>query len=331
MSEPMSSGDIEDVLSSIRRLVSEDLRPMQRTAAPAAAAVDADKLILTPALRIVPGPGKPDDAPARPTGSSPESGLATASVDGPDATFAPEIQDIQPEQEPSTEAGEWLPEQEAAWSEDTAPEDAFADDRTPENAVPKAADATLASRYEGETKSAEHDDGDTTESGADAPHLSDILSTIGNAVNEASQEWEAETGDAGFDEMGWSAPEWVEEAELVDPSEAQHTTDHPRASAPSSTIRNERSRNDQAEADAVAEILAASARKSQSPESSEPEPEADMFAEDEGYFDETVLRDLVRDLIREELSGTLGERITRNVRKLVRAEINRALTARDFD
>ena len=36
-------------------------------------------------------------------------------------------------------------------------------------------------------------------------------------------------------------------------------------------------------------------------------------------------------LIREELSGTLGERITRNVRKLVRAEINRALTARDFD
>jgi hypothetical protein len=31
------------------------------------------------------------------------------------------------------------------------------------------------------------------------------------------------------------------------------------------------------------------------------------------------------------LQGELGERITRNVRKLVRAEINRALMARDLD
>jgi hypothetical protein len=48
-------------------------------------------------------------------------------------------------------------------------------------------------------------------------------------------------------------------------------------------------------------------------------------------FDETVLRDLVRDLIREELQGALGERITRNVRKLVRAELNRALAVHDFE
>ena len=47
-------------------------------------------------------------------------------------------------------------------------------------------------------------------------------------------------------------------------------------------------------------------------------------------FDEAVLRDLVRDLIREELQGALGERITRNVRKLVRAELNRALAVHDF-
>jgi cell pole-organizing protein PopZ len=46
-------------------------------------------------------------------------------------------------------------------------------------------------------------------------------------------------------------------------------------------------------------------------------------------FDEEVLRDLVRDLIREELQGQLGERITRNIRKLVRAEIARALAVQD--
>jgi hypothetical protein len=38
----------------------------------------------------------------------------------------------------------------------------------------------------------------------------------------------------------------------------------------------------------------------------------------------------VAQLIREELQGELGTRITRNVRKLVRREIQRALAARDL-
>jgi hypothetical protein len=38
-------------------------------------------------------------------------------------------------------------------------------------------------------------------------------------------------------------------------------------------------------------------------------------------FDEDILRELVRDILREELAGKMGERITRNIRKLVRAEI----------
>lgn len=48
-------------------------------------------------------------------------------------------------------------------------------------------------------------------------------------------------------------------------------------------------------------------------------------------LDEAALQEIVRQMIREELQGDLGERITRNVRKLVRAEINRALIARDLD
>jgi hypothetical protein len=48
-------------------------------------------------------------------------------------------------------------------------------------------------------------------------------------------------------------------------------------------------------------------------------------------LDEAGLQEIVRQMIREELQGALGERITRNVRKLVRAEINRALMARDLD
>lgn len=71
MSEPMSNPEIEDVLSSIRRLVSEDLRPAARPAAdpvPDAAAVVGEKLILTPALRVV-EPAAP--AVAEATGDAP--------------------------------------------------------------------------------------------------------------------------------------------------------------------------------------------------------------------------------------------------------------------
>ena len=50
-----------------------------------------------------------------------------------------------------------------------------------------------------------------------------------------------------------------------------------------------------------------------------------------GQIDDTALRDAVRRVLREELSGEMGERITRNVRKLVRREINRVLASRELD
>lgn len=48
-------------------------------------------------------------------------------------------------------------------------------------------------------------------------------------------------------------------------------------------------------------------------------------------LDEAELVLIVRRVIREELQDVLGERITRNVRKLVRAEINRALTLQTLE
>ena len=52
---------------------------------------------------------------------------------------------------------------------------------------------------------------------------------------------------------------------------------------------------------------------------------------DTAKIDEASVRPLVAALIREELQGELGERITRNVRKLVRQEIQRALTVRELE
>ena len=58
--------------------------------------------------------------------------------------------------------------------------------------------------------------------------------------------------------------------------------------------------------------------------------DAAPFGADE-YLDEEMLRDLVSEIVRSELQGALGERITRNVRKLVRREIHRALTSQDLE
>jgi hypothetical protein len=58
---------------------------------------------------------------------------------------------------------------------------------------------------------------------------------------------------------------------------------------------------------------------------------AGLYAGDSVEFDEEALREMVSEIVRQELQGALGERITRNVRKLVRREINRVLAAQDFD
>ena len=56
-----------------------------------------------------------------------------------------------------------------------------------------------------------------------------------------------------------------------------------------------------------------------------------VLGEELTALDEDALRDLVADIVREELQGALGERITRNVRKLVRREIHRALAAQELE
>ncbi|MHA6263743.1 hypothetical protein ACXYMO_11115 [Arenibacterium sp. CAU 1754] len=70
-----------------------------------------------------------------------------------------------------------------------------------------------------------------------------------------------------------------------------------------------------------------------SPETAEPEAEdtTDALTLDDSLMDEETLRELVADIVRQELQGALGERITRNVRKLVRREIHRALSTQELD
>lgn len=243
MSEPMSSVEIEDVLSSIRRLVSDDLRaqpraPQPQVEAPAQAA--GDKLLLTPALRIV-----PDAEPE----IEPEPAFHSIRTDGASVTEA-------------------APE--AAF---VALDDDLAQEVGAEAAAPQGVVTDLSDYYEDEVAAA---------APADTVIPEAIFAARDEAPAAAPSQPQADTAQA--DERDWAdAAEAAVRAELED-----------------STINT-----------AFAQFL-------------DDAPET-------GSMDEEALRDMVRDIIREELQGTLGERITRNVRKLVRAEVARALAVRDFE
>ena len=291
MSEPLTSHEIEDVLSSIRRLVSEDLRPARAVpaapaAAPAAApeakaedaAPEAGKLLLTPALRVVP--------------AEPEEGAAPA----------------------------W-PEPETAGLADLADAPVF-----------PAAETAAAIAPAGDAYDEVYDDAGMQPAAAVTAEEDDVL--WASAGEEAG-----ETADPAPLHGHWTAQEvpgmeWVqEETDWVEPDPVAFVA-HPRK--PDLTEEPlARAWADRAEAAVRAELDdGPAAAETVVPPAAGPEETA---AEGPGLFDgeagidEEMLREIVRDIIREELAGTLGERITRNVRKLVRVEINRALTAREFE
>lgn len=67
------------------------------------------------------------------------------------------------------------------------------------------------------------------------------------------------------------------------------------------------------------------------PAEDDDDPDDEAVAPAAAEIDEDALRLMVAQLIREELRGVLGERITSNVRKLVRREIQRALRDQTLD
>lgn len=285
MSEPMSNHEIEDVLSSIRRLVSEDLRPAPRSGtimpdAPAAtpeARPAPEKLILTPAFRVV-------DAPAA---TAPESVM-------PETAMSEDFAAAQP----VPEAGDVVSRLSAAMDDSPAdwesPEgDQMAWDEAPVQAAPKQ---TEPNQTPGPDPM------------AGRLHFSPMPDD-----RRADDDLAGQLGSDPADL--WTAP--VEDDAFAEVEELDTTQPPPRrvVSPP----------GDAGWADAAeAEVRAELDRETE-------EVGASMFDTQDVTFDEEVLRDLVRDIIREELAGTLGERITRNVRKLVRAEIARALAVREFE
>lgn len=272
MSDPVTNLEIEDVLASIRRLVTQADKPADPPESPSkqGAGLFSGRLVLTPALRVS------DDE------SEPESG----------DSFAP----VQPELVDGAEAAK------------TGEGALFFSDRRRLEQTIAALEAAVARQGDEWEPDGSEDEAAATELD---PKLAEVLAAAGqeDAPEPADPAQDDAAGpDAVFSHHGEDAPE--------------DTAPHPAETAATDPLGED---EEYYEDEIALEF---------DPES---EPDAELDHELSSYLEgvptleEDALRDLVIQIVRAELHGAMGERITANVRKLVRKEINRALASRELE
>ena len=155
----------------------------------------------------------------------------------------------------------------------------------------------------------------------DAPTLEETAAEFETAVTAQTDEFEPDEGES-FAQDAWAASAFPETESPEPASEPASEV----ASTPPVASEPEEPRQKSAD---LSEMIA---QELDAAFAAKPEDTPKQAAR--GILDEMsvdILRNLVSEIIREELAGALGEKITRNVRKLVQREINRALMARGID
>lgn len=306
MSDSASDRNVEDVLSSVRRLVSNELPRMPRPqpAKPAAA------LVLTEAHRI---PERPTPIRRQNTMSL-EDRIAEleAAVSARSDEWEPDGSEDQEQHRPHRIIYTRPPTEEEKSGRKTTlrlSQIALIETGPANEDEPEAApQEPLAFRHDGAESTDSEQEATTTEQAI----TEEITETVSNIAGDALAE------DAAFNAaLADAVKRSIEEipAEEAADTDAEPAPETSEAEATTVAVEVE------AEADEVNETA---------PEPTNiAAPVAAPVALDQINLDD--LRPLVSSLIREELQGELGERITRNVRKLVRREINRALSGREFE
>jgi hypothetical protein len=342
MSDPVSNAEIEDVLSSIRRLVSNGDRDKSHVSS-GATKESADKLVLTPALRV---DASQDVGDTESHHAENDPGLAAMS-DRFEFHHVPQEDEAATgdrEQEPAS-----LQEDDVQAEDGMTPE--ASDEDTPSETLPEAEHHDSAEGSDepalhehvsdiGETDAEHHGDTPSAEQGpqhdeesSDMSALEDRIAEVEDAVAARQDEWEPD----GDSEDPYSGSEVTPMAWEDYGPEPQHEQSEPVMRGPALVYASP----DTDPADTVDQPItedhdsaAISARVADPGEGSEKarDNEAALWSDDgDAIIDEETLRDMVSEIVRQELQGALGERITRNVRKLVRREIHRALTSQEFD
>jgi len=307
MSDPVTNTEIEDVLTSIRRLVSEN--------------------------RPLPDAGK-DEEPARPVAFDTSSAQDEVAQTEPASAEAPLALVLTPalrvEDAPEADGDERTDD----------PREGFDEADTPDVSEADLADETEVADEQDETVVVEsvdaEQDQDSYETEEDTPDVSEAVQD--DVMVEAASENEliAPEDEVAMpvDELRDVAPEEaVDEEQPFDFKQVLEARIHQFRDATSTEDLSYEPKVDASPdvADAVMDDLRAHMPEEIADSAEIVDVEALSEAMDEtAEIDEAMLREMVADIVRQELQGALGERITRNVRKLVRREIHRALAAHDL-
>lgn len=394
MNDSGSNNEIEDVLASIRRLVSKETTPPPAAPetsreAPAPAADENEFLVLTPSQRISRRVAEVvaarDAATAAGTGSrdlanelarlessiaeleavvSPAAAIA-ASPETEEAPFIEMTDDDLIEERPSAvtlafrssyaaEAPEKaqtpVPDEVQATVQEEgaaepAPDEEAADEEAaaplwsePDEIVDNAPEEGAAPRHEEPSRSANSPLPDEAFATPEFPAQDEVPDEVPEAAAAAAghpadaRDAEQDAEDASTDEppaLADAAGDTVAAPEAAQAEDEPDTEQTPDMLAETSDAAHP---DDTAEAPMRPTIV-----RGGQPVLHDAEPEEDDDPDDEAVapatakIDEDALRLMVAQLIREELRGVLGERITSNVRKLVRREIQRALRDQTLD
>lgn len=389
MSDPVTNVDIEDVLSSIRRLVSQDNAPRQET--PPA----PDALILTESQRVA--EPKEDAAGAveaeeeETPEAEPDEPTETVLLDEQEGDAHDDavqvepagdmVDDLPPEDVPDIDAGQdalvfrtshvvrselerAIEELEASMS--AAPEEGVGamddtlaglqdidwDARVVGSAAEGELEESVAAEDEpefadapDETHAAQEDEepeqADAEPAPAAAPRSSlEGLRLVTRASDASAEDFDGDY-DTGLDTL---SPSFAHrEDEEVSDDEGQGDIHEAVAGVAWEDVSDEDGTDADDPASAPMDFEHAEdedeAEAFRAPEPPFDSDQDDHFTDFEGVdapaspaaqIDEEQLREMVTEIVRTELQGELGERITRNVRKLVRREINRALAGQDL-
>jgi len=340
MSDPVTNVEIEDVLSSIRRLVSDGdkartrdpapVQPEETAAAPQELPPEAqeaqpevsakpEKFVLTPAFMVTDvdtvveadegGNDHPDIAWFEPETPEMDTGPDNAGAEHDDRH--PEAEEAQPEIE--------------AHPETDAPHEDQNDEAEGEHDAQNEAEALDVAEDLEEQKIEDRIDVVEAEpSNAGSPDRSELVATIAEleaAVGDDSDDFEPDGSETLSQTIEWpgAAVEALPERDVPDAVEVEDVPEAESGTAHASEDEN------------ATDITEASNDADEGIDEYG-DDDLDGLLEAEGVvIDEAALREMVAEVVREELTGPMGERITRNVRKLVRREIYRILSSQDFD
>jgi hypothetical protein len=363
MSDTVTNAEVEDVLSSIRRLVSEDKRPLHVSQGDKS----SDRLVLTPALRVAEdhepevaeltapdspdhehsGTAKPADFDATPPLDQGNVDQEAASLGDDDFSFDDPAHDysddpygfLEDESEEANTAADPHTDEQA--TEDASVQPNEPDHQSAEEGEESAeqqmddqiSDVALGERdHEIEQGTPELVQSPTSKADALRAKIEELEAAIGGI----SANWSASgtPSDVADPALSKDAMAWEDES----PEDAIKPHFH-SYDAENDVQQDCQDGEDVSIADGVEALSENTQETSEISESNiasedrvpTSEPDGFDYFSDTQLIDEEALRDMVGEIVRAELQGALGERITRNVRKLVRREIHRALTAQDLE